>query len=99
MPLRTGSRVSHPIQYYAPIFRELAKRCDLTVFFAHRQTAAGQAKAGYGVAFEWDVDLLSGYVSRFLANVARQPSTDTFAGCDTPGIAQEIAQGQFDAFV
>ena len=78
MTLRIGFLVSHPIQYYAPIFRELAKRCDLTVFFAHRQTAEQQASAGFGVAFEWDVDLLSGYHSRFLTNVARQPSTDRF---------------------
>ncbi len=99
MSPRIGFLVSHPIQYYAPIFRELAGLCDLTVFFAHRQTATGQAKAGYGVAFEWDVDLLSGYESRFLTNVARQPSTDTFAGCDTPGVAQEIERGRFDAFV
>ncbi|HTE79986.1 MAG TPA: hypothetical protein VK634_04760, partial [Reyranella sp.] len=88
MTMRIGFLVSHPIQYYTPIFRELARRCDLTVFFAHRQTAAGQAKAGYGVAFEWDVDLLSGYQIRFLTNVARQPSTDAFSGCDTPGIAE-----------
>ena len=99
MAKRIGFLVSHPIQYYAPIFRELAKRCDLTVFFAHRQTAEQQARAGFGVAFDWDVDLLSGYDSRFLVNVARQPSTDRFAGCDTPGIAEEIARGSFDAFV
>jgi glycosyltransferase involved in cell wall biosynthesis len=99
MAKRIGFLISHPIQYYAPIFRELAKRCDLTVFFAHRQTAEQQARAGFGVAFDWDVDLLSGYDSRFLTNVARQPSTDRFAGCDTPGIAEEIAHGGFDAFV
>ena len=99
MSLRIGFLVSHPIQYYAPIFRALAQRCDLTVFFAHRQTAEGQAKAGYGVTFQWDVDLLSGYDSRFLTNVSRQPSTDLFAGCDTPGIVQEIEQGGFDAFL
>ena len=96
---RIGFLVSHPIQYYAPIFRELARRCDLTVFFAHRQDAAAQGKAGYGVAFDWDVDLLSGYESRFLRNVARAPSTQTFAGCNTPGIAEEISAGRFDAFV
>jgi len=96
---RIGFLVSHPIQYYAPIFRELARRCDLTVFFAHRQDAAGQGKAGYGVAFDWDVDLLSGYESRFLKNVARVPSTQTFAGCNTPEIAEEISAGRFDAFV
>ncbi len=99
MTRRIGFLVSHPIQYYAPIFRELARRCDLTIFFAHRQDAAGQGKAGYGVAFEWDVDLLSGYESRFLTNVARVPSTQTFAGCNTPEIADRIADGRFDAFV
>ncbi|WP_421999009.1 glycosyltransferase family 4 protein [Reyranella sp.] len=97
--VRIGFLVSHPIQYYAPIFRELATRCELTVFFAHRQTAEQQARAGFDVAFDWDVDILSGYDSRFLTNVARHPSTDEYAGCDTPGIAEEIAAGRFDAFV
>jgi glycosyltransferase involved in cell wall biosynthesis len=99
MTLRIGFLVSHPIQYYAPIFRALGERCDLTVYFAHRQTAEQQASAGFGVAFDWDVDLLSGYRSHFLTNVSRSPSTDRFWGCDTPGIRQEIAGGRFDAFV
>jgi glycosyltransferase involved in cell wall biosynthesis len=99
MTLRIGFLVSHPIQYYTPIFRELAKRCDLTVYFAHRQTAEQQARAGFGVAFDWDIDLLSGYRSQFLTNVSRKPSTDRFWGCDTPDIAREIAEGRFDAFV
>lgn len=96
---RIGFLISHPIQYYTPIFRELAARCDLTVFFAHRQTAEQQAQIGYGVAFDWDVDLLSGYESRFLTNVSRQPSTSRFGGCNTPEIADRIAEGRFDAFV
>lgn len=99
MRRRIGFLVSHPIQYYTPFFRELARRCDLTVYFAHRQDAAGQGRAGYGVAFDWDVDLLSGYESRSLTNVARAPSTQSFAGCNTPEIADLIAEGRFDAFV
>ena len=99
MRRRIGFLVSHPIQYYTPFFRELARRCDLTVYFAHRQDAAGQGLAGYGVGFDWDVDLLSGYEHRFLENVARVPSTQSFAGCNTPGIADLIARGHFDAFV
>lgn len=99
MTLRIGFLVSHPIQYYTPIFRELAKRCDLTVYFAHRQTAEGQAAAGFGTAFEWDIDLLSGYRSHFLTNVAQRKSTDSFRGCNTPEIAEQITGGQFDAFV
>ena len=99
MSLRIGFLISHPIQYYTPIFRALAQFCDLRVFFAHRQTAEQQASAGFGVAFEWDIDLLSGYRSKFLENVSRDPSTEHFSGCDTPGIAREIADGRFDAFV
>jgi glycosyltransferase involved in cell wall biosynthesis len=99
MSLRIGFLISHPIQYYTPIFRELAGLCELSVFFAHRQTAEQQARAGFGVAFDWDIDLLSGYRSKFLDNVSKQPSTDRYGGCDTPGIAREIADGGFDAFV
>jgi glycosyltransferase involved in cell wall biosynthesis len=99
MRLRIGFLVSHPIQYYTPIFRALAKRCDLTVFYAHRQSAEQQAKAGYGVAFDWDVDLLSGYESRFLVNVSRAPSTSQFNGCNTPEVGEAIRTGSFDGFV
>ena len=87
---------SHPIQYYAPLFRALARETDLTVFFCHRQSAGAQAAAGFGVAFEWDVDLMSGYQSEFLDNVSARPNVSTFGGCDTPDIGERLRQG-FDA--
>lgn len=99
MTFKLGILASHPIQYQAPLFRELAQRCDLHVYFAHRQTPQAQAAAGFGVAFEWDVDLLSGYAHTYLPNVARQPDTGAFWGCDTPAIAGEIESGGFDAFL
>lgn len=104
-----GILTSHPIQYQAPWFQALADAVDLEVFFAHRVSAVEQGKAGFGVAFEWDVDLLSGYKSRFLQNVARKPGVNHFFGCDTPEIASLIARQQdyettepqrrFDAFI
>ena len=97
--LRLGILASHPIQYQAPVFRALAARCDLDVFFAHRQSAQAQAQAGFGVAFDWDVDLLSGYRHRFLSNVARRPGVDHFRGCNTPEIADLIRDGRYDAFL
>lgn len=99
MTLRLGILASHPIQYHAPLYRELARQVDLKVFFAHRQTAAGQAAAGFNVAFEWDVDLLGGYDHQFLHNQARSPGVSHFFGCDTPDIAAEIRRGGFDAFL
>lgn len=95
--LRLAVVASHPIQYQAPLFRELARRLDLTVFFAHRATPEDQAKAGFGIAFDWDVDVVEGYAHRFLANVASPPGLERFGGCDTPEIAGRLGQGRFDA--
>lgn len=99
--MRLGILTSHPIQYQAPWFRALAKEADLEVFFAHRQSAAEQGKAGFGVAFDWDVDLLAGYAHRFLANVAACPDVSTYSGCNTPEIAEILARNAagFDAFI
>ena len=88
---------SHPIQYQAPLFRELASRFDLSVLFAHRATEEDQAKAGFGVRFDWDVDLLSGYAHVFMDNVASRPGLGGFFGCDTPEIYARLAEGKFDA--
>jgi glycosyltransferase involved in cell wall biosynthesis len=88
---------SHAIQYQIPLFRVLARALDLHVFFAQRQSPGQQADAGFGVAFEWDLDLFEGYEHTFLANRARLPSTQSYSGCDTPEIGQHIESGRFDA--
>jgi glycosyltransferase involved in cell wall biosynthesis len=96
---RLAVLTSHPIQYYAPLFRALAKVVDLHVLFAHHATPAEQANAGFGTPFTWDVDLTSGYAHSFLENVARQPGTDRFLGCDTPGIGQRLHEGRFQVLL
>ena len=88
---------SHPIQYQAPWFRALARQVDLVVFFAHQQNARGQAAAGFGHEFEWDVPLLDGYQFEWLRNRSTRPGVDTFGGCDTPDIADRLRTGRFDA--
>ena len=93
--MRLAILASHPIQYQAPIFRQLSKKCDLTVFFAHESTQTDQSNAGFGVGFEWDVDLLSGYAYEFLENVSPQPDLNHFSGCDTPSIGTTLADGQY----
>lgn len=95
-PLRLAIVASHPVQYYAPIFRALAREVELTVFYAHEATAADQARAGFGVGFAWDVDLLSGYRHVFLHNVAKTPGLGRFAGVDTPDIGKRLREGGFD---
>ncbi|WP_295632407.1 glycosyltransferase family 4 protein [Novosphingobium sp.] len=87
---------SHPVQYYAPLFRTLAQQLDLTVFYGHRDSSEDQARAGFGVGFAWDVDLLSGYDHVFLDNTASNPGLGRFSGVDTPEIGDRLRSGGFD---
>ena len=96
---RVAVVASHPIQYHAPWFRGLAELVDLEVFFCHRQDGAGQAAAGFGVEFEWDVPLLDGYSHTWLTNRSRNPNVSSFSGCDTPDIADRLERGGFDACI
>ncbi len=84
--------VSHPIQYYAPLFRYLAVRMDIVVLYAHNPTPEETGRQGFGQKITWDVDLLSGYPHVFLRNVARRPSLENFRGCNTPDIGAEIGR-------
>jgi glycosyltransferase involved in cell wall biosynthesis len=97
--MRLAILTSHPIQYYAPLFRGIARQADVKVFFAHEATSAQQAAAGYGTEFEWDIDLLGGYAHEFLHNSARSPSALRFDGCDTPQIGEKLASGGFHALL
>lgn len=94
---RLAILTSHPVQYYAPLFRELAQHIDLHVFFAHEASAQQQAEAGFGTAFDWDINLRDGYSHSFLRNVARHPNASRFSGCDTPEIGDRLRDGRFDA--
>lgn len=96
---RLGILATHPIQYYVPWYRALDRAVDLRVFYCQRQTPEGQAAAGFGVPFAWDIPLLEGYRHRFLTNQAREPDVSSFFGCDTPEVSQIICQQRFDAFI
>ena len=90
---------THPIQYHAPWFRGLAAHpgLDVHVYFCHKATAADQARAGFGVEFDWDVDLLAGYLHSFLKNVANPAGHGRFGGFDTPEIAKILHEQKYDA--
>jgi len=96
-----GILATHPIQYYAPWYQALAKhpQISLRVFYCHRQTPQGQAEAGFGVPFDWDIPLLDGYAYQFLVNKSHHPNVYTFFGCDTPEIMRIISDNSFDAFI
>lgn len=62
--------VSHPIQYFAPLYRELARHNDLDVHVVFRARAGIDSyfDEGFGREVRWDVDLLQGYSHEFLSD-------------------------------
>ncbi len=98
--IRLGILATHPIQYHAPLFRCMASYpdIDLTVYFCHNPNSREQG-VGFGIPFQWDVDLISGYHHVWLKNQSSCPSLTSFRGCDTPEISEIIQKNQFDAFI
>lgn len=59
---------THPIQYYAPLYRCLAERgaVDITVIYLSDAGAVGYEDPGFSRTIEWDIPLLEGYAYRVL---------------------------------
>lgn len=89
---KLGIVVSHPIQYYAPLFKYLANRLSIIVFYCHNPNEEEIGKSGFGLKFKWDVDLLDGYDYVFLHNKSAKPDLSSFKGCDTPDIGAKIKE-------
>jgi glycosyltransferase involved in cell wall biosynthesis len=72
-PVRVAHLVSHPIQYFAPLYRELASRSeiDLTVLFCSDGSAGAYYDPGFGRSIEWGIPLLEGY-GHVIASSARE---------------------------
>jgi glycosyltransferase involved in cell wall biosynthesis len=84
---------THPIQYYAPVFRALAadERLDVRVFFTWSQASDGTLfDTGFGTSVKWDIPLLDGYAHQFVRNVARRPGSDHFGGIRNPTLIDDI---------
>lgn len=92
MNFRFAAVISHPIQHYAPIFRELAKVPGMQVkaFFFDSQGAEPTYDREFGCAFAWDVPLLEGYQYEFLGDAAGSARRSLFnAVC--PRLIQRLA--------
>jgi glycosyltransferase involved in cell wall biosynthesis len=77
MTVKVAVFLSHPIQYFSPIWRRLAKdkSLEVTVFYLSDSSIKGGFDPGFGREIKWDVPLLKGYKSVFLkrnANPARR---------------------------
>ncbi len=91
---------THPIQYYAPLFRAMSGHGPVQprVFYTWSQAASGAVHdPGFDRSFSWDVPLLDGYEHEFVPNGASQPDGNRFFGIDNPSLAARIEAWDADA--
>lgn len=98
--LRLGHFITHPIQYFAPLYRRLAQEpdIDLTVVFSSDLSVRkqGYTDSGFGVEVKWDVPLLDGYNYEFLP-VLRNSDQIGFAKPLNRGVERTIRNHHFHA--
>jgi glycosyltransferase involved in cell wall biosynthesis len=92
--------LTHPIQYYAPWFRHIAKNCpelDLTVLYATMPTPEQQG-VGFGVPFTWDSSVTDGYRFRIVSDnhVGTDVSSRNFWGAHARGIGRALEESSPD---
>ena len=90
---------THPIQYYAPFFRELSARegLDVRVFYGWEGPSTGDYDPGFDEEVTWDIPLLDGYPHTFLENESDDPGTHHFRGLVTPDLVPSIEDWGADA--
>ncbi|HYF31984.1 MAG TPA: glycosyltransferase family 4 protein [Chitinophagaceae bacterium] len=88
--------ITHPIQYYAPLFKLLTARgnIQLKVFYTWER-GAEKFDVGFGKSFDWDIPLLEGYDHTFVSNKGNRKKG--FWDVHNPSLNTEIAFWKPDA--
>lgn len=91
--------VSHPIQYYAPLYQRLAQRDDIAikVFYTWHAGEAPVPDRGFGKPVAWDIPLTEGYDFELVRNVSRRPGTHHFFGLRNPTLVHQVRAWRPDA--
>ena len=90
---------THPIQYYAPVFKLLNHRgiIDIKVFYTWGDSAINKHDPGFNRQIEWDIPLLDGYEYEWTENTSTQPGSHHFKGIVNPDLIQQIGLYKADA--
>lgn len=91
--------VTHPIQYYSPLFRRINEsgKIELKVFYTWPQAQGKKYDPGFGKEVDWDIPLLDGYDYTFVNNISKKPGSNHFNGIVNPTLIREIEEWNADA--
>jgi glycosyltransferase involved in cell wall biosynthesis len=83
--------LSHPIQYFSPMLKLLAKQTHVKVYYYSDISLRGGHDEGFGQNVKWDVPLLEGYEHEFIKNLSASPSMNNrFTDAVNPGIVSVL---------
>src|SRR3989442_6129955 len=96
-PIRVALLAASPMYYQVPLYRRLARepKIQFTAIFCSSGGLRSH-DAGYGSPITWDVDLLGGYDSLFLAHSSRNPIGGTFLTLRDFDVIGTIRTGDYD---
>lgn len=91
---------THPIQYYAPVFCQLAEsHAAVKVFYTWGKKSVEKYDPDFKKVIAWDVPLLEGYDYEFLENRSPRPGTHHFRGIINPDAEKRILAFDPDAIL
>lgn len=98
---RVAVVTTHPIQYYAPLFRRLAERSVIEphVYYGWEGLATGGRDPGFQREVTWDVPLLDGYAHTFVPNESKQPGSHHRRGIASRSLVPMIEASHPDAII
>ncbi|TWR25197.1 glycosyltransferase family 4 protein [Mucilaginibacter pallidiroseus] len=83
---------THPIQYYAPVFKLLHSRgtINVKVFYTIGHEGTTLYDPGFGKKITWDIPLLDGYPYIFVKNTSGNPGSHHYNGIANPSLMADI---------
>ena len=99
--MRLAIITTHPVQYYAPVFKLLAESpgMEVRVFYTWGEKAMEKFDPGFGQKVDWDIPLLHGYDFEWLSNTASDPGSHHRNGIVNPGLIDQINPWQPNALM
>jgi glycosyltransferase involved in cell wall biosynthesis len=92
---------THPIQYFAPMYKELNRSQDLsiTALYLSDFSVRGGRDRAFDRDVKWDFDLLDGYDARFVSGAQARGEPHGFWSIVAPAVWAEVRHGRYDALI
>jgi glycosyltransferase involved in cell wall biosynthesis len=99
--MRLAIITTHPIQYYAPVFKLLYQRqnIDIKVFYTWGEDSQTTHDPGFNKSISWDISLLDGYPYEWVKNTSKKPGSYGYKGIVNPELIDQIKNYNPDALL